>query len=127
MWEQPLNNMIVQAIRKLGLPLRGALFTALVCAAVLSVNVTTSGRTRRHTLSEELKARTSSEGLALVSVQSNWVWVVPFGAALETIRNPRDLSRAWFSGDSSFVLWSLGSPSYGTSAECPSAFIVEAF
>ena len=77
-------------------------------------------------LLDELERRSADDGLAVVCIQNNRVWMKRFDGSDGIIRNPRDLSRAWFSARGDVVVWGIQGWWYRKdSPVCPSPVIVE--
>ena len=71
-------------------------------------------------LSNELSLKSQKGGLALVRIQSNWLYLLAFNSPLQSIHNPRGLSMAWFSADGKAAAWSIHNwPSERSSACSP--------
>src|SRR5579864_8131822 len=73
----------------------------LLCTGMLGVGL--MGQTVHQPLREQLEERSANQGLGLVCAQNNWMWVHSYDVPVPSIRNPRHLTRAWFSADGSFV------------------------
>src|SRR4051812_12561803 len=58
-------------------------------------------------LVNELKARNRDDGLALVRIQSDWIYVLSLDGQIHSQRNPRDISTAWVSTDARAVAWAI--------------------
>jgi hypothetical protein len=76
-------------------------------------------------LSDELSLRSQRDGLALVRIQSDWLYLLAFNSPLRSIRNPRELSMAWFSADGKATAWSIHNWPGERSSACSSPVIVE--
>ena len=99
-------------------------FPYLTAAVLLLLSV--AGLSRRPSLAEELTRRSAGDGLALISIQNNSIWLKAFDGSPGTIRNPRDLSRLWLSEGGEVAVWGIQGPLYRKeSPVCPSPAIVE--
>jgi WD40 repeat protein len=76
-------------------------------------------------LAQELKVRHRDEGLALVRIQSDWIYLLSLDGQIHSQRNPRDISTAWVSTDARAVAWAIFRLPGSEFRSCPQPVVVE--
>lgn len=76
-------------------------------------------------LAQELKIRHRDEGLALVRIQSDWIYLLSLDGHMHSQRNPRDISTAWVSTDARAVAWAIFRLPGSEFQACPQPVVVE--
>lgn len=112
-----LRNLF-QAGNRRALPL-----VTLAWGGFLSLNL--ACQTPQGDLLQELKRRREQEGLALIRIQSNWMYTLSFDGQVQDVPNPREISNAWFSGDGRTVVWDIHRWPGKEFSACPAPVTVE--
>jgi Tol biopolymer transport system component len=76
-------------------------------------------------LARELKVKHRDEGLALVRIHSDWIYLLSLDGHIQSQRNPRDISTAWISTDARAVAWAIFRLKENEFPACPDPVIVE--
>lgn len=114
-------NLFSLKQHKLGRVTRAS-FAALISWAVFSCD--SACQTQETNLENELRVQ-SNQGLALIKIRSNWLYLLSPGGALQSIANPRDFSNAWLSSDGKTIAWHVHNWPKRELTACPSPIIVE--
>jgi hypothetical protein len=97
----------------------------LLCIVVGACSLSFVWAGQNDDLAHELKVRSRDEGLALVRIQSDWIYVLSLDGQIHSQRNPRDISTAWFSTDARAVAWAIFRLPGNEFSACPQPVIVE--